>query len=155
MADASPFIFSAKAGLLDLLKLEGQPVLIPAAVAQEIRDHEVDLAVKALERTPWIQIVSMPPAPAGIAAWDLGCGEASVLAWACAHPGTLAIVDDRAARRCAQVWRIQTRGTLGLVLLAKQRGILPLARPVLERLLQVGLYLDRELMDSVLALVGE
>lgn len=155
VVDASPFILLAKAGLLELLRLEGEPVLVPDAVAQEIRDHEVDIAVKALDETAWIKIVPAPPVPMGIAVWDLGSGESAVLAWAHGHPGTVAIIDDGAARQCAHGWRIRTRGTLGLVLLAKQRGILPLARPVLERLLQMGLYLDRHLMDEALALVGE
>jgi predicted nucleic acid-binding protein len=155
VVDASPFILLAKAGLLELLKLESESALVPDAVAQEIRTHEVDVAIKALEEADWIKIVPVPSVLGAIVAWDLGSGESAVLTWAHEHPGTVAIVDDAAARQCAQAWRIRTRGTLGLVLIAKQRGIFSHARPVLERLLQVGLYLDRDLMDRALALVGE
>ncbi|MEJ7712923.1 MAG: hypothetical protein WKF84_24545 [Pyrinomonadaceae bacterium] len=51
-----------------------------------------------------------PPVPAQIQAWGLGQDESSVLAWAHAHPGTEAIVDDLAARRCAAAFNIPVRG---------------------------------------------
>ena len=93
----------------------------------------MDAAARALESTPWLTVVDPPAVPPIIQAWDLGAGESSVLAWAFANPGTLAILDDLAARRCAATLRIPVRGTLGLVLLAKQRGRIAAARPVLER----------------------
>lgn len=93
--------------------------------------------------------------PATIQAWDLGDGESSVLAWAHANPGTLAILDDLAARRCAATLRIPVRGTLGLVLLAKQRGRISAARPVLEAMRGSGMYLSDSILNKALALVGE
>jgi len=78
-----------------------------------------------------------------------------VLAWAHARPGTLAILDDLAARRCAATLRIPVRGTLGLVLAAKRRGRIPAARPVLESLRASGMYLSDPVLNKALALVGE
>jgi predicted nucleic acid-binding protein len=69
----------------------------------------------------------------------LGPGESSVLAWAQTHPGSEAILDDLAARRCAATFNIPLRGTLGLALI-KQRGRIPSARRALEQLLQAGMY---------------
>ena len=79
-----------------------------------------------------------PAVPAQIQAWGLGPGESSVLAWAHAHAGTEAIIDDLAGRRCAAAFNIPVRGTLGLVLIAKQRGRVPSARRLLEQLRQAG-----------------
>ena len=95
------------------------------------------------------------PSPAQIQAWGLGPGESSVLAWAHSHPGSEAIIDDLAARRCAGALRIPVRGTLGLTLIAKQRGHISSARQVLEQLRQGGMYLSDEVMNEALALVGE
>jgi predicted nucleic acid-binding protein len=47
------------------------------------------------------------------------------------------------------------RGTLGLVLVAKQRGRIPAARPVLESLRASGMYLSDSVLNKALALVGE
>lgn len=78
-----------------------------------------------------------------------------MLAWAHLHPGAEAIVDDLAARRCAKVLGIPFRGTLGLVLLAKQRGRIARARPVLEALRSEGMFLSDRVLSEGLALVGE
>lgn len=64
-------------------------------------------------------------------------------------------VGDLAARRGAAALEIPVRGTLGLVLVAKQRGELVAARPVLEQLRQAGMYLSDAVMNRVLAMVGE
>jgi predicted nucleic acid-binding protein len=69
--------------------------------------------------------------------------------------GSEAVIDDLAARRCAAVLRIPVRGTLGLALIAKQRGQISSARQVLERLRYGGMYLSDEVMNRALALVGE
>ena len=77
------------------------------------------------------------------------------IAWGYDHPGTLIIVDDLAARRCAATLGIPVRGTLGLVLTAKKRGVIPEARPVLEQLRQSGMYLSDRILSQALALVEE
>lgn len=156
VADASPLIFLARAGILELLRLAGPSIAVPAAVATEVsRRGRDDPTARALVETPWLQVVETPPAPPVVLSWDLGPGESSVLAWCLAHPGAQAIVDDLAARRFARSQGIPVRGTLGLVLLAKQRGHLSAARPVLESLKRSGMYLSNHVLDSALERVGE
>jgi predicted nucleic acid-binding protein len=46
-------------------------------------------------------------------------------------------------------------GTIGAVLRAKRQGIVPEARPVLEKLRAAGLYASPDLIQQGLALVGE
>jgi len=83
VVNASPLIFLSKVGLLHFLQLAGRTVMVPAAVAREIRQREAsDLTVQALEQTVWLEIVETPPVPSLVQAWDLGPGEASVLAYA-------------------------------------------------------------------------
>ncbi len=155
-ANASPLILLARAGLLEFLQLAGPEIAVPSAVADEVRrEGPNDPAVRALESTAWLKVVEVPPPPAVVLGWDLGAGESAVLSWAHAHPGTVAIVDDLAARRCAAAIRIPVRGTLGLVLIAKQRGQIKAARPVLESMRASGMYLSDGVMNRALALVGE
>src|SRR5438874_778951 len=102
VVNSSPLIFLAEADLLGLLKLAGNEIIVPAAVADEIRSYgPTDKTVQAIEGTDWIVIVETPPIPLEIKVWSLGDGESSVLAWAHSNPGTEAIIDDLAARRCA------------------------------------------------------
>lgn len=154
--NASPLIFLSRAGLIHLLNLFGPEIVVPEPVATEIRRRGgSDVTVRTLDEKAWLVIEPAVPTPPEIQAWGLGLGETSVLAWALAHPGTEAIIDDLAGRRCAAVFGIPVRGTLGIVLVAKQRGEIPAARPVLMELRGVGMYLSDRVMNQALAMVGE
>lgn len=154
--NASPLIFLSRAGLLDMLKLEWEEIVVPKTVAEEIRRRGPDdLTVQAIEKTAWLKVVGAPPIPNIIQTWDLGEGEASVLAWGYAFPGTVIIVDDLDDRRCAATLEIPLRETLGLILTAKKRGVIPEARPVLQKLRQSGMYLSDRIVNQALRLVGK
>ena len=156
VVNASPLIFLTGVGLTELVQLAGTPVLIPKTVVDEIeRFGTNDPTAMALKHFDWLVVVDPGPAPATIERWDLGLGETSVLAWAYAHPGTTAILDDLAARRCANSMGIPVRGTLGLVLTAKRRQMIPQARPVLERMRVAGMYLSDSVMNRALRTVRE
>lgn len=111
--------------------------------------------MKAIETTPWLEIVAHEPLPAAIIAWDLGTGESAVLAYGAARPGTELILDDLAARRCAAALGLAVRGTLGLVLTAKKRGVIAAARPLVDQLIDSGMYLSRRVVDAALRQVDE
>ena len=154
--DASPIICLARSGMLDLLQVEGPRVIVPSAVAEEVtRGSRAAETIAALEDRPWIVVGDPLPCPPSVLAWDLDPGESAVLAWALAHRGTVAILDDLVARRCAKALGVPLCGTLGLVLRARQRGLIPSAREAVEKLLSAGLYLSESVIRQVLALVGE
>jgi predicted nucleic acid-binding protein len=149
-------IFLARASLIELLRLAGDEIIVPVAVAEEIRRRgPQDVTAQAIDAADWLVVAQTPPVPEIIQAWGLGEGESSVLAWAYANPGTEAIIDDLAARRCSIALSIPVRGTLGLVLTAKRRGKIVAARPVLEELRRSGMYLSDRVMNQALVLVGE
>ncbi|MDZ7961882.1 MAG: DUF3368 domain-containing protein [Aulosira sp. DedQUE10] len=154
--NTSPLIFLTKGGFQDLLLLMGSSIIVPSAVATEIQAYgSADVTAVALNNTDWLVIQEIPPVPNVIQNWDLGLGESAVLTWGYVNPGTEVILDDLAARRCATTLGIPVRGTLGIVITAKQRGVIPAARPVLEQLRQCGMYLSDPVINLALALVGE
>jgi len=155
VVDASPLIFLTGAGQLELLRLAGDAIAVPGAVAAEVgRWGDQDPVAQALHQTPWLVPVPNPSVPPSIQRWDLGAGEAAVLSYALSRQA-MAILDDRAGRRCALAHRIPLRGTLGLVLLAKRRGRIEAARPLLDDLREAGMYLSDTILNRALALVGE
>jgi predicted nucleic acid-binding protein len=72
-----------------------------------------------------------------------------------ANPGPTAILDDRAARRCAAALNIPTRGTLHVVIQAKHSGVIPAVAPLIDRLRHAGLFLSDALVLSALQAAGE
>ncbi|MGD0382414.1 MAG: DUF3368 domain-containing protein [Thermoguttaceae bacterium] len=154
--NASPLIFLANAGLIDLIELAGEPLFIPRAVVEEIEKFgPADTTVLAVKQSSLFNVVETGPTPPIIERWDLGPGESSVLNWAYNHPGTIAILDDLAARRCANLLGIRVYGTLGLILLGKRRQIIPEVKPILERLKKSGMYLSDQVINRALKLIGE
>lgn len=154
--NASPIIFLARANLVELFQLVAPKLVVPATVATEIeRRGPHDGAARALVETEWIEVVETSPVPARIQSWDLGPGESAVLSWCSAHPGTEGIIDDLQARRCAGTFQIPVRGTLGLVILGKNRGRFPAACPILEDLRRSGMCLSDQVLNRALKYVGE
>lgn len=90
-----------------------------------------------------------------MAAWDLGRGESRVLSYGLRHPEWTVVIDDGAARRCAQGLDISLTGTLGLLLVAKRDGRPDRVRPVLGALRQTGLHVDEALVNYVLEMADE
>jgi predicted nucleic acid-binding protein len=156
VVNASPLIYLAHADLIELLQVvEGSSVHVTRTVSEEIlRRGPQDPTAQILKNTSWLSEVEPVPPSSRVLSWRLGPGETSVLSWALAH-GTVAIVDDLAARRCAEVLGLDFIGTLGLVLRAKRKGLLPAARPAVDKLLAAGMYLSEKVLNRALALVGE
>ncbi len=156
VVNASPLILLCRSEKLVLLHEFAERILVPAPVATEIVARGTnDATARAIEVFPWIEIVPALPIPDEITSWGLGPGESSVLAIALANLGMTAIIDDLGGRKCAASLDIPVRGTLGIVLAAKRRGVIEQARPVLEDLIASGLYLHRHVLDEVLKRVDE
>ena len=156
VVNASPVIYLARTAYLHLLQLAAPEVLIPRAVAIEIKARgPSDPAARALADNPWLHQVEESRIPEEVLVWDLGPGESAVIAWALAHPGCLAVIDDLEGRRCADTLGLRLRGTLGLVLRARQQNAIAKARPVLETLRAAGMYLSSQIVDKALAEIGE
>jgi predicted nucleic acid-binding protein len=154
--NASPVIALARVGQVGLLARLPEQAALPQAVAEELSvAPEDDHARQALE-SGLFKIVKAPAIPDNILAWDLGKGESAVLAYALAHPEYVAILDDGAARRCARSFSLHVTGTLAVVILAKQHGLIESAAQVLHALRGADFRLDDELIRDVLArTVGE
>ena len=95
-------------------------------------------------------VITTPVPPAELTAWDLGAGETAVMAYVLANPGWTAVLDDGLARKCARSFSIPVKGTLGVVLLAKQRGLIPSAADILHELQAGGFRLDNRLVREAL-----
>ena len=154
VVNASPLIVLSRAGRLDLLTLAGTPVHVPEAVSREVRAHS-DEAGRALDTVAWLRTVSEVEMTPLVRGWDLGAGESAVLEWALANRPSRAIIDDYAARKLASVLAVPVIGTLGLALLARRRGLVPRARPLVDDLIRAGLYLSEPVVERALRLVGE
>jgi predicted nucleic acid-binding protein len=156
VVNASPIISLANIEHAHLLPDSCDQLIIPRAVEHEILDgSDDDLAKHWISTTgqQWVQdIGSVVPL---VATWDLGAGESAVLSWSYQHPEYQSVVDDLAARKCAKAFGIALCGTIGVIVIAKKVGIVPDAKPLLDRLIGVDFRIDDQLYQTALRLAGE
>ena len=87
---------------------------------------------------------------------NLDPGEAEAIVLAIEHRAALLLVDERRARRTAAAAGIAVTGLLGVVARAKRAGMIDLAKPVLDDLIQnARFWIGSDLYAAVLAELGE
>ncbi len=156
VVNASPVILLGKAGILPLLPQLCTELVVPAGVLAEVAVGAAADAGRA-----WLHGPGRPylrPVPVlhpALADWGGGAGEAEVICWALQNPGFTAILDDRAARALAARHSVPVIGSLRVIVRAKECGLIPAARPVLERLRGAGAYVSDALIDRAIQLAGE
>lgn len=154
--NASPLIVLARIDQAELFAKVADEVVVPRAVATEIRAGPAEDPARHYLEAGHLPIVDVPAPPANLLAWDLGRGETAVLAYALANPGFVAILDDKMARKCARSFSVSLKGTLGVILLARQQGVVASAAALLRELRRIGFRLDDQLIKEALRkVVGE
>ena len=160
VVNASPLIHLARLSLLDLLRepRQSEEVIVPAIVFEEVmkgakRDPTACLVDQATH--DWLTIVPTPPPRAEINPAKIDAGEIAVLSVALITPGSSVVLDDLAARMEADRLGIPKTGTLRLLPDAKELGILPSVRTLLERLRAQGMRLSDAVWREVLSQAGE
>ena len=86
---------------------------------------------------------------------EIGSGERSVISWAAAHRGFIAVLDDHEARVIAQRLGVKILGTVGVVLRLKKAGLISEAKPHLLQIKKAGGYIGDELFHEALRRAGE
>lgn len=154
--DASPIILLGKADLLKTVSPLAKVWIIPEGVIREVEaKRPIEPYLSEISYSSEVVQENVSKIHPSIAAWDLGRGESEVLTLALGKPGTGVVLDDLQARKCAALFDISLIGSLGLILLAKRKGSLNLAKPEIERLKAVGLHIDSAMLTRILTRIGE
>lgn len=140
---------------LDLLRDLFGIVWLPSAVESEFLAVDNVARKKALLDVDWLQAVVLSNPRHALTYTGLDRGEAEVLALAVEHKARLVVMDERRGRRYAHRLGLPLTGTLGVLLLAKEVGLITAVAPLLQRLLDQGLYFSSDLIRQTLALAQE
>ncbi len=157
VSDTSPISNLAAIGQLELLqKLYGN-VIIPTAVYQEILNSgHTDPAVLAIKSVNWIQTSSITNNTLFQTLQNnLDIGEAEAITLAVELNADRLIVDERRGRKEAIRLGLRVTGILGILLAAKQQGLVSFIQPLLDDLIANGFWIREELYAELLQLAGE
>lgn len=148
--NAGPLVALSLAGRLDLLPALFREFWIPDTVYREVvvaglgRPGSDSLADDA-----WASRVKMAPEPDPLLVAELDPGEAAVITLARASSPCMTIIDEKRGRRIARlVYGLSVKGTAGLLVEAKRRGLLEDLRLTLLDLKQAGYYLSDAVIEE-------
>jgi predicted nucleic acid-binding protein len=158
VSDTSPILNLARIGRLELLPLLYHQVLIPSAVYEELMASRRDLPPAIdLASQRWL-IVAIPNDQKRVEELreNLDPGEAEAIVLAIERRANVLLVDERRARRTATAAGLTVIGLLGVVASAKRTGLIDLAKPVLDELIQIArFWVGPDLYAEILAELGE
>jgi predicted nucleic acid-binding protein len=164
--DSSPLFALAICDKLHLLEQMYDAVLIPEAVYNEVSVSGKPNADKIQEWAHEPSTEGSPPSLDKVVrvkdddfiqalAEMLGMGEAEAIALYKEKNADYLLIDERKGRKIAESYNIKIIGTLGLLLLAKQNGLLESIKPYLELLQQSTIRIAPELYQITLHRAGE
>lgn len=154
IADAGPLIALGRLDRLDLLPRLFTEVQVTATVVMEcLARPGLPDAVRIAAALDAGHLCKCPD-PDLDAEVRLDPGESSAIARAL-EIGAGLVMDDRAGVAHARAQGLRVIGTLGILVLAKQKSLIPQVRPLLERLRDDGHYLGDAAILTALALAGE
>ena len=150
VCNASPLIILAKADLLKVIPQQFKKIIVPEAVYNEIKAGPDDDPMRnQIDSFEWIEKVVLNPPLTPLAYWRLGLGESEVIEYARTQRNSVALLDDRAARKVATALGVNVMGTLSVTIqeIRKERSLSIGA--IVGRLRKAGLYLDNRVVDEV------
>ncbi len=158
ISNATPLIAFSRIGRLDLLReTVAEPLVIPAAVADEILDYQtgkpgsIDFAQETWIRRQTVrdqqQVRLLLP--------TLDRGEAEVIALGLEQQANLVLIDELIGRKVAESLGLRITGSVGILIRAKQLGGIAEVKPLLDHMVREGMYFSQRFRDAVLRQVGE
>lgn len=148
IADTSPVNYLILINRIEILPRLFTKVVLPSAVETELAAKDAPAEVRAWIAKPpgWIEIINAPfvTSPAGIHR-----GEAAAIALASALSAELLLIDDRKGVSIARQQGLQVTGTLGVLDIAAERGLLDFA-DALRALQRTTFRRSDELLNALL-----
>ena len=153
IVNTTPIIALAGIGQLNLLRDLYTEITIPRAVNHEIISEPVRSLVSSSD---WIKVEKITGTIQKSAfSSRLHAGEIEVIMLAKETGADLMIMDDNAAKKTAKYLGLTVTGTMGVLLRAKKEGLIGEVKPLLDALVNDGLYVSSTVRDYVLKQTGE
>ncbi len=155
IGDSSALVALSICEALPLLESLFEKIYVPEAVYKEVSikgKSEADALTDYLGTR--IKIVETDKIQVMNGA-NLGTGEQEAIALYKSLSADLLIIDDARAKKIAYANGLEVMGSVGVLLLAKQRGLLKNIRPMLNLLAVSDIHLGSNIIEKALKLAAE
>jgi uncharacterized protein len=155
VSDSTAIIQLSRIHALDILKNLFGEIYIPRAVSNEISRGNQPGALQ-LANLSWIKIVSVSDRKmVETLAARLDLGETEAIALALERGASLLVIDEKKGRKVAAERRIPIIGVAGILVKAKQAGLISSVRAHLDALAKTDLHLSEAVRAEILKRAGE
>lgn len=155
VSNSGPLIALARIGKIDLLESLFHQVRIPKAVTIEIGGRNKGERTSLYPKS-WLKEVCVKDKMAlELLRERLGSGESEAIILAFETKADLLLMDEERGRRIASSRQINIIGTMGILILAKQKRLIPAVAPLLEELRARDFRMSDDLAGTVLELARE
>ena len=157
VSNTGPLIALDACNQLELLRSLYTRVVVPEEVERELARGGGTALPSGLTAAhcAWIEVLplSNPPSPALIARLD--AGEAAVITLALELGASAVLMDERRGLKAARDAGLGAVGSVGILMLAKRRGLLTEVKPHLYRMNSSGIHLSARLIEWAIIQSGE
>lgn len=154
VSNTTPIISLSSIQQLELLRLLFRKIYIPKAVYNEIKAKKT-FGYKEID-ADYFEILEIKGKKyLGFLLNDLDVGEAEAIVLAKEIDADILIMDERMGYKIAKSQGIFPIRTLTVLLIAKQRGLIPSVRPLLDEMIQKGRWYSGRVYKSFLEKIGE
>ena len=155
VSNSSVIIALARICRLDILKKLFGKIIVPEAVWREIA-VEGKPGHEKIVRADFIHVEKVGNRRLVTLLEEfVDSGEAEAIVLALERNADLLLVDDHYARDLAKKLGLQVMGTLGVIALAKYRGLIPKSKPIIDKLVESGFWISRKLLEEFLRELSE
>jgi predicted nucleic acid-binding protein len=150
VADSSPLHYLILLEQTDLLRRLYENVLIPDAVAAELRASASPRKVSewVLAHPSWLRVVDVAADDIASVSDDLDLGERAAIALAEKTGADLLLIDESAGRAEARRRSLRVTGTLGVLRTGAEAGFVDV-KDVLSRLEATNFFVDQSLLRTI------
>ena len=154
IGDSSALIALSTCNALELLVELFSRVFVPQAVYDEIcgKNKRESMALEVFLKDRVVPVVLEDYL---VCDFSLGQGELEAIALCKKLKADRVLIDDKRARKLAKLNGINTIGSLGVLLTAKERGLIQQITPYIEKLEHSDIYIKKNLLEYVIRLSGE
>ena len=155
ISNTSPLIGLSGLNCLHLLRDLYTEVWIPKEVENEFLAIDETVYQEVLNSTPWIKVVDLTNPQSATIYQGIDDGEAEVFALAVEHDARLILLDEKKGRQKAKEIGLAVKGVVGVLLEAKEKGLIDAIKPLLMQLRDNGIRLSDWLINNALQDAGE
>lgn len=156
VSNTSPITNLAAIGQLGLLHQIYQQIIIPEEVYRELTADGGIHPGAIVQTLNWIEVKSaINRALVTAIQLELDEGEAEAVALAHEIAADLVLIDERRGREVAARFGLRVLGLAGVLIEAKQRGLLIEIKPHLDALINSGFRISQRLYARILQAAGE